>query len=185
MKVQAMQDYLIELYKKQAEGKRKIEEAEAKLLAEEEKNARLREQYNVDSNGYINVLGQSIRIITDDEKKLRKELEETKKEYAKVDEQILQVEKDIKSFAKTTKDSMSTVKTSATTALKNIAETVRRFTLPPIKIPVTIDDSNLRSYNPQFSVGANTTYRVSAYATGGYPEMGQLFLARKLSRNWK
>jgi hypothetical protein len=179
MKAQAMQEYLIELYKEQAKGKREIEEAEALLLAEEEKNAKLREQYNVDSNGYIRSLGQSIRIITDDEKKLRKELEETKETYAKIDAQILAVEQDIKGFAKTTKDSISTVKTSATTALKDMAETVRKFTLPAIKIPVTIDDSNLRSYNPQFNVGANTTYRVSAYATGGYPEMGQLFVARE------
>ena len=120
MRVQAMQEYLIDLYKEQAKGKRKIAEAEEKLIAEEEKNARLREQYNADSNGYIRSLGQTIRIITDDEKRLRKELEETKKTYGKVGAQIEIVEQDIINYGASTRDSMKKAKQEVDDALSSI-----------------------------------------------------------------
>jgi hypothetical protein len=82
-------------------------------------------------------------------------------------------------FVKYTKEGLVTVEDKFGETLKGVSSAVSKFSVPAIKIPVTIDDSNLRSYNPQFNVGANTTYRVSAYATGGYPEMGQLFVARE------
>lgn len=58
--------------------------------------------------------------------------------------------------------------------IDGISNTVKSYTMPAIRIPVTIDDSNLASYNP-----VGTTYRINAHATGGFPDMGQLFVARE------
>lgn len=166
MRVQAMQEYLIDLYKEQAKGKRKIAEAEEKLIAEEEKNARLREQYNVDSNGYIRSLGQTIRIITDDEKRLRKELEETKKIYGKVDKQILQVEKDIISYGASTKESMEKVKKNVNDTLDEIEKKVRTFKLPTMEVKIGMNTSALEAFRKGTAAAGINVSNYPAYASG-------------------
>lgn len=174
MKSQVMQEYLIGLYKRQAEGKRKIEEAEAKLIAEEEKNAKLRDKYNVDSNGYISSMGQTIRIITDDEEKLRKELDKTKETYGEVDKQILQAERDIKNYAKTTKESMAESGKDVDRTLSDIGRKFKNLRLPNLKVGIDVDTSGLSS----IGVGKfNLTNTVQAYAGGGFPETGRLFIS--------
>lgn len=166
MRVQAMQEYLIDLYKEQAKGKRKIAEAEEKLIAEEEKNARLREQYNVDSNGYIRSLGQTIRIITDDEKKLRKELEETKKTYGKVDKQILQLEKDIISYGASTKESMEKVKKNVNDTLGDIEKKVKTFKLPTMEVKIGMNTSALEAFRKGTAAAGINVGNYPAYASG-------------------
>ena len=166
MRVQAMQEYLIDLYKEQAKGKRKIAEAEEKLIAEEEKNARLREQYNVDSNGYISSLGQTIRIITDDEKRLRKELEKTRETYGKVDKQILQVEKDIISYGASIKDSMKKAKKEVDDALSSIEKKVKTFKLPTMEVKIGMNTSALEAFRKGTAAAGINVSNYPAYASG-------------------
>lgn len=166
MRVQAMQEYLIDLYKEQAEGKRKIAEAEEKLIAEEEKNARLREQYNVDSNGYIRSLGQTIRIITDDEKKLRKELEETKKTYGKVGAQIEIVEQDIINYGASTRDSMKKAKKEVDDALSSIEKKVKTFKLPTMEVKIGMNTSALEAFRKGTAAAGINVSNYPAYASG-------------------
>lgn len=166
MRVQAMQEYLIDLYKEQAKGKRKIAEAEEKLIAEEEKNARLREQYNVDSNGYIRSLGQTIRIITDDEKRLRKELEETKKIYGKVGAQIEIVEQDIINYGASTKDSMKKAKKEVDDALSSIEKKVKTFKLPTMEVKIGMNTSALEAFRKGTAAAGINVSNYPAYASG-------------------
>jgi len=166
MKVQASQEYLIELYKKQSEGKRKIKEAEEKLAAEEEKNARLRDKYNVDSNGYINSLGQSIRVITDDEKRLRKELDKTKEAYSEVDKQILQVEQDIIRYGIATKDSMDKAKKEVNDALSDIEKKVKTFKLPTMEVKIGMNTSALEAFRKGTAAAGINVSNYPAYASG-------------------
>lgn len=166
MRVQAMQEYLIDLYKEQAKGKRKIAEAEEKLIAEEEKNARLREQYNVDSNGYIRSLGQTIRIITDDEKRLRKELEETKKTYGKVGAQIEIVEQDIINYGASTRDSMKKAKKEVDDALSSIEKKVKTFKLPTMEVKIGMNTSALEAFRKGTAAAGINVSNYPQYATG-------------------
>ena len=166
MRVQAMQEYLIDLYKEQAKGKRKIAEAEEKLIAEEEKNARLREQYNVDSNGYIRSLGQTIRIITDDEKRLRKELEETKKTYGKVGAQIEIVEQDIINYGASTRDSMKKAKKEVDDALSSIEKKVKTFKLPTMEVKIGMNTSALEAFRKGTAAAGINVSNYPAYASG-------------------
>lgn len=84
-----------------------------------------------------------------------------------------------KSFAQGLNDSSarSEVTSSMNSILNNLYNLVSRFRLPTLKTSVTVDTSALNSLSSSTVISGLTGLR--AYAAGGFPDTGQLFLARE------
>lgn len=189
--VQAAKEDLIEtakeLYNNEkllAEQQEARDEIQTKLTAKEKEHAQavkdLNEQVKNSSDEYsynaytVAGLSKEMQTYKEELKRAETNIKTTKGEQERLNAQFSKAETYVSSYSTQVSKDMKIVKSSVSSTLKEMAETVKKFTLPAIKIPVTIDDSNLASYNP-----VGTTYRVNAYATGGYPDMGQLFVARE------
>jgi len=66
-------------------------------------------------------------------------------------------------------------KSSVEKWLESVSTTIRNWKLPTLKVGIDIDDSTLRAYMPKYP----TTYTLQPYAEGGFPNTGELFIARE------
>jgi chromosome segregation ATPase len=191
--VQAAQEKLIELAKKQYETERILKERQ-----EERKNMteQLRkEQDKLDKlvNGqsipiqyqsgkaqteHYKAVAETERAIKDLEKEITdydKKTQETISTQKEINKEWEYAETYISNYSTQVEKDMEKVKSSVGSALTDVETKVRSFRLPPLQIKMELDDSAVRNYafnNPGVPVAR-------AYATGGYPEMGQLFVARE------
>lgn len=84
-----------------------------------------------------------------------------------------------KSFAQglNSSSAKSEVTSSMNSILNNLYSLVNNFKLPTLKTSVTVDTSALNSLSSSTVISGLTGLR--AYAAGGFPDTGQLFLARE------
>ena len=196
-KVQAMKEKLIELARLEAENEMTLSERKQERINMMEqmrkKQAQIDKLVNdqsipiqyqsneaqIEYYKNLRILEREMRDLEAGLKDFDKVTQETTESQKKINKQWEQAENYISSYSTQVTKDMAIVKKEVDSALSAMESKVKSFSLPAIKIPVTIDDSSLRSYGPSIGTTANTTFRIQAYATGGYPEMGQLFLARE------
>lgn len=97
------------------------------------------------------------------------------KDFTKLNGYYGDVEKKVGSLTKRTKEEMEATKKAISDALKEIGERVANFKLSPLQLRLQLDDSALRNFTL-----ANPSARViQPYASGGFPETGELFIANE------
>ena len=205
--VQAAQENLIELAKKQFEAEKNL-----KILQEERTTA----QEKLDSMmaEYNELLKQSqtrSRVLTQEQKEaslkamaLYSEIHQLNKSIKKLDEQIDETTKTqsnlkkewkytedyIKQYSSTTKTEISKVKNAVVSAFNDIETTVSNFKLPDLHTKVVVDTSALEKMakiktslvideNGLPAALSYDTVKFRGYASGGFPNTGELFFARE------
>lgn len=197
--VQAAQESLIEIAKKQYQAEKNLRTltderkiAEEKLAKEEEAKKKrydeLIEKQKELNGGTVSQLEQGKALMIA-ENEHNKAITELKDSISDIDEQIdkttkkqqiLSTEWDyatgyIKSYSKTAEEDMKKVESSVTTALNNVSTTVRNFKLPNLHVGLNVDTSALNNLGG----GPKLTHTISQYASGGLPDVGELFIANE------
>ena len=191
--VQAAQDELINLAKEQYDAEKKLNTLEAErsgLLANIKQK---QDEYNAS----LQTGSYQSRGLTDEQKKqiqhtqeLDTEISALKNQLDTANNKILDTKKSqkdlntewdyatgyISKYSTTAKTSMDSFTTSVSTALSSVSTLVKNFKLPDLKVAVNVDTSALNNVT---MYGKGVSNVISKYATGGFPDVGQLFIANE------
>lgn len=198
--VQAAQESLIEIAKKQYEQEKLLKELETErgdvINLIDEKQKKLNETQGVgntqlrtasdeqkEAQKQALALGGEITQLTKKSNELKKQIDTTKGSQAELSNEWDYATDYISTYSATAQREMPKVKTSVSNALKDIKTEMSNFKLPDITqtIKFQLDTSGIPSTGIDVIDLQKSKWLNNAkpYATGGFPEMGELFVARE------
>lgn len=194
--VQAAQESLIEIAKKQYEAEKNLKSLQDERTTAQQKLDDITAEYNetlTTSTSRSSSLTQEQKDAALKAIELSSKMTELKKTIDKLDGQIdttkelqskLNSEWDyaedyIKTYSSTTSTEMPKVKSAVTTAFDEIKTKVSNFTLPDLKTRVLVDTSALENLGNYYKSAKIPGPYIEQKATGGYVNTGEMFLARE------
>jgi len=196
--VQAAQESLIEIAKKQYEGTKQLKELEEEHSGIVELLNQKRAEYESiakagagadrsASEEQKKAALQSMKLSTEisrlerSQKELKKQIDETKKSQNKLSKEWDYATNYITTYSTNVQESMKKVENSVSTALENVKTKVKNFKLPDITAKVILDTAGIKSTGIDFLDAQKSMMatKIKGYASGGFPSTGELFLANE------
>lgn len=196
--VQAAQESLIEIAKKQYESTRELKELEDQHAATIDLINQKRAEYESIAKAGAGAdrsataeqkaaaaqtakLDQEIFNLEKSQKSLSKQIGESKESQKKLSKEWDYATDYITNYSTNVEKSMKTVEASVNTALESVKKKVNNFSLPDILIKARLDFTGNQTTGAGFVDGniASINRKIQGYSTGGHPDTGELFIANE------